>query len=88
MRGGLPGAYPSFKKYLNGVFRTRCRSTSTTRSESSRTRRPKKARGRLIEINNGRLAMIGLFLCGNALRRVRRLDGVAMSVPHRSTESA
>ena len=20
MRGGLPGAYPSFKKYLNGVF--------------------------------------------------------------------
>ena len=20
MRGGMPGAYPSFKKYLNGVF--------------------------------------------------------------------
>ena len=63
MRGGKPGAYPSFKDNFDklsfphpvpldlydpfGLFKNK--------SEEA------KERGRLVEINNGRLAMIGLF---------------------------
>ena len=38
MRGGLPGAYPSFKKYLNGVFPHPVPLDLATRSESSPSR--------------------------------------------------
>ena len=66
MRGGLPGAYPSFKKYLNGVFPHPVPlDLYDPFGIFSNASPEKKARGRLIEINNGRLAMIGLFLCGN-----------------------
>ena len=66
MRGGLPGAYPSFKKYLNGVFPHPVPlDLYDPFGIFSNASPEKKARGRLIEINNGRLAMIGLFPCGN-----------------------
>jgi hypothetical protein len=62
MRGGLPGAYPSFKKYLNGVFPHPVPlDLYDPFGIFSNASPEKKARGRLIEINNGRLAMIGLF---------------------------
>ena len=62
MRGGLPGAYPSFKKYLNGVFPHPVPlDLYDPFGIFSNASPEKKARGRLIEINNGRLAMLGLF---------------------------
>merc|ERR1739848_781855 len=62
MRGGLPGAYPSFKKYLNSVFPHPVPlDLYDPFGIYSHASPEKKARSRLIEINNGRLAMIGLF---------------------------
>jgi len=62
MRGGMPGAYPSFKKYLNGLFPHPVPlDLYDPFGIFSNASPEKKARGRLIEINNGRLAMIGLF---------------------------
>jgi len=62
MRGGVPGTYPSFKKYLNGVFPHPVPLDLYDPAGLFKNASPeKKARGRLIEINNGRLAMIGLF---------------------------
>ena len=59
MRGGIPGKYPAFKKPLPwnlydpfGLHKNR--------SEEA------KAKGRLAEINNGRLAMIGIMGCVSA----------------------
>lgn len=56
MRGGKPGAYPSFKplKFLPADLYDPSGGMRKQPEE-------KKARGRAIEINNGRLAMIGLF---------------------------
>ena len=94
MRGGLPGAYPSFKKYLNGVFPHPVPlDLYDPFGIFSNASPEKKARGRLIEINNGRLAMIGLFLCGNENFTARSpprwrgdvgsspLDGISVSAP-------
>ena len=62
MRGGLPGAYPSFKKYLNGVFPHPVPlDLYDPFGIFSNASPEKKARGRNAEVNNGRLAMIGLF---------------------------
>ena len=75
MRGGLPGAYPSFKKYLNGVFPHPVPlDLYDPFGIFSNASPEKKARGRLIEINNGRLAMIGLFPCGNQNFTARSIE--------------
>merc|ERR1711924_556320 len=60
MRGGLPGAYPSFKKYLNGVFPHPVPlDLYDPFGIFSNASPEKKARGRLIEIKHGRVAMAG-----------------------------
>jgi len=56
MRGGMPGAYPN----LSGVFGLPLNLFDPFGLSAKRTEE-QKARGRLMEINNGRLAMIGLF---------------------------
>jgi len=57
MSGGKPGFFPSFKMLPHPVPFNLYDPWGVMNSASE----AKKARGRLVEINNGRLAMIGLF---------------------------
>ena len=62
MRGGLPGAYPSFKKYLNGVFPHPVPlDLYDPFGLFKKMSEEQKSRRLLMEVNNGRLAMIGIF---------------------------
>merc|ERR1719443_2617798 len=53
MKGGMPGKFPAFDGYPFNLY--------DPFGLFKKASEEKKARGRNIEINNGRLAMIGLF---------------------------
>ena len=68
MRGGLPGAYPSFKKYLNGVFPHPVPlNLWDPFGFTSKMTPERKEKALLAEINNGRLAQIGIFGLGTLM---------------------
>ena len=82
MRGGMPGVYPN----LSGVFGLPLNLFDPFGFSAKRTEE-QKARGRLMEINNGRLAMIGLFGYGSLVAIVgwSRSEGARRKNDHVSS---
>ena len=60
MKGGKPGYYPTFDTFSSGVHPVPFNLYDPFKSSKNRSAE-KKAKGLLVEINNGRLAMIGIM---------------------------
>ena len=60
MRGGKPGKYPSFGAFRDGIHPLQYDLYDPFNFYKNRSEED-KAKGLVTEINNGRLAMIGIF---------------------------
>ena len=85
MRGGKPGAYPSFEELPQGFVPYGKLNLYDPFGIAAKNSPEKKAKGLLAEINNGRLAMFGImgFVSESHLPgSVPALEGLIKQVPY------